>query len=129
MSQLWGHEWLLVIYQAVRSHMAGKKLRTAPQSQSAIGWRSGKVPRGISAPQYTPPAIPLQDVSLPYFSPYPSRTSMLSSLWLPYFEAGAAVEVLEVGAEALGTAADAAGAGGVFTAAAVGAGVVGAAEL
>jgi hypothetical protein len=61
--------------RAVVLRLLYKKLRTALRPQSSIGWMSGKVPRGIATPQYTPSATPLQGISHPYSSPLPSRTS------------------------------------------------------
>jgi len=89
---------------------------------------SGKVPRGISTPQYTPSAIPLQGVSPAHFSPCPSRTFWQEYLFRTlqslsaYFDAGAGAAGLGAGAAVLGAGAD-------FTAAVLGAGVAGAAEL
>jgi hypothetical protein len=120
-----------------------KKLRTALQPQSSISWMSGKVPRGLSTPHYTPSVTPLQGVSHPYSSPLPSRTSAeqgscahFDCRKLLYFVAGAGVDVLGAGAAVLGAGVGVAGAGvGVagagagFTAVVLGADVVGAAEL
>jgi len=89
---------------------------------------SGKVPRGISTPQYTPSAIPLQGVSPAHFSPslpgHPGRSTSSGpcKASLSYFDAGAGAAVLGAGAEVIGAGAD-------FTAAVLGAGVAGAAEL
>ncbi len=84
---------------------------------------SGKVPRGISTPQYTPSAIPLQGVSPAHFSPCPSRTFWQEYLFRSaYFDAGAGAAVLGAGAAVLGAGAD-------FTAAVLGADVAGAVEL
>jgi hypothetical protein len=94
---------------------------------------SGKVPRGLSTPHYTPSVTPLQGVSHPYSSPLPSRTSAeqgpsahCDCLILLYFVAGAGVDVLGAGVAVLGAGVGVAGAG--FTAAVLGADVVGAAE-
>ena len=129
MSELWGNEWLFV-------SCCVKKLRTALRPQSSISGMSGKVPRGLSTPHYTPSVTPLQGVSHPYSSPLPSRTSAeqgsltyLDRLLLLYFVAGAGVDVLGAGVAVLGAGVGVAGAGAGFTAAVLGADVVGAAEL
>ena len=122
MSELWGNERLFLSCYV-------KTLRTALRPQSSISWMSGKVPRGLSTPHYTPSVTPLQGVSHPYSSPLPSRTSAEQGSFVHYFVAGAGVDVLGAGAAVLGAGVGVAGAGAGFTAAVLGAGVVGTAEL
>jgi hypothetical protein len=110
MSELWGNERLFL-------SCCVKKLRTALRPQSSISGMSGKVPRGLSTPHYTPSVTPLQGVS------------HLDRLLLFYFVAGAGVDVLGAGVAVLGAGVGVAGAGAGFTAAVLGADVVGAAEL
>ncbi len=90
---------------------------------------SGKVPRGIATPQYTP----YRHSSPRYFSPlllsapFPDIRGVGSFTCLPYLDAG--VDVLGAGATGLGAGAGVAGAGAGFTAAVLGLEVVGAAEF
>src|SRR5262252_2998863 len=105
-----------------------KKLRTALQPQSSISWMSGKVPRGISTPsvysfRYPSPrcfSCPLLSVPFPDILAGVFFKSFIT--FLSYFDTGAGAVVL--GAETVVL-----GAGVAFTAAVLGAGFAGAAEL